>query len=226
MFDKKDQITDDIADDVRPYLDALTTRTAWNSKARSSLESLKKILREKNYKLFVGHPGRYHLTGIGSSCLYDVPPNRRGFLSDFRGKRIRVVCVSSGRYDRELMAGVVGVTPPHLIRKRETPIYIFPKIDDHEVVYRGRRYMLIKAAGAAAIELHLASFEEIDLKACDFVLIDGEGCSPIAILKYADDKSLVGILIGGWYWESFEKISDAIRVMAKKAARFRAAVVK
>ena len=40
MFDRKDQIIDDIVDDVRPYLDALAARTGWNSEARSGLKAL------------------------------------------------------------------------------------------------------------------------------------------------------------------------------------------
>jgi len=226
MFDKKDQMIDDVVDDVRPYLDALSARTGWNSEARSGLEALKKILKEKNYKLFVGHPGRYHLTGIGNSCLYDVPSDRKGFLTEFRGKRIRIVCVSSGRYDRELMAGVVGITPAHLVTKRDKPRYVFPSVGDHAIAYLGRRYMLIKSAGTSAIELHQGSFEFVDLTVCDFILIDGKASCPIATLKYENDHDLVGTLIGWGYGKKFSCIADAIRGMVKEADRFHTAVFR
>lgn len=226
MFDRKDQIIDDIVDDVRPYLDALAARTGWNSEARSGLKALMKILEKKNYKLFVGHPGRYHLTGIGNSCLYDVPSDRKGFLTEFRGKRIRMVCVSSGRYERELMAGVVGITPAHLVTKRDKPRYVFPSVGDHEIAYLGRRYMLIKSAGTSAIELQQGSLEFIDLTACDFILIDGKASCPIATLKYKNDIELVGTLIGWRHGKKFPSITDAIRGMVKEADRFRIAIFR
>jgi hypothetical protein len=89
------------------------------------------------------------------------------------------------------MAGVVSVTPPHLVRSREKPIYVFPEIGDHEIAYLGRRNMLIKSTGTTAIELHQGSFEVVDLSACDYVLLDGNECCPIATLKYESDEDLV-----------------------------------
>jgi len=70
------------------------------------LKQLIHMLGRKRYITFVGHPARYRLTLIGQSCLMDVPANKRGHLSAFRGKRIRLVCVGSGRFERQLMAGV------------------------------------------------------------------------------------------------------------------------
>jgi hypothetical protein len=226
MFDKAEQIFDEVVDDVRPYLDTLATRKDWNDGTKFALAELKKILKKKRYKAFVGHPSRYHLTRIGDSCLYDVPADRRGALSPFRGKRVRLVCVSSGRFDRVLMAGVVSVTPPHLVRSREKPIYVFPDVGDHEIAYLGRRYMLIRSAGETEIQLHQGSFEVVDLEACDYILLDGAKCCPIAIFKCPTDGVLIGTLIGWKFSNEFASIADAVRGMAKLNERFRTVVLR
>ena len=119
MFDLSDKIKDNFKDDISPYLKLLNNRKKWNSEAKIHLINLEKILNKKKYKSFIGNPYRYHLTKIGDSCLYDVPIYRKGALTEFRGKRIRVVCMSSGRYDRWLMAGVVGATPKNKIKIKE-----------------------------------------------------------------------------------------------------------
>lgn len=219
MFDKAEQMLDEVVDDVRPYLDTLANRKGWNDATKFALSELKKILKKKRYNTFVGHPSRYHLTRIGDSCLYDVPADRRGALSPFRGKRVRIVCVSSGRFDRVLMAGVVGVTPLHLVRSREKPIYLFPEIGDHEIAYLGRRYMLIKSNGTTEIQLHQGSFEVVDLSACDYVLLDGVGCCPVAALKCRADGVLVGTLVGWKSGKEFGSVADAIRGMKRDSGR-------
>ena len=221
MFNLTDKIADEIVDDVRPFLDALADRKGWNDATKFALSELKKILKKKRYTSFVGHPSRYHLTRIGDSCLYDIPADRKGVLTGFRGKRVRLVCVSSGRFDRVLMAGVVSVTPPHLVRSREKPIYVFPEIGDHEIAYLGKRYMLIKSTGRSAIDLHQGSFEVVDLSACDYVLLDGVGCCPVATLKCRADGVLVGTLIGWKSGKEFASIADAVRGMKKDSERLR-----
>ena len=100
------QLPDPLTDSAGILIKALQERTTWSAEQKGLLEQLIDMLGRKHYITFVGHPARYHLTQIGQSCLMDVPTNKRGHLSVFRGKRIRLVCVSPGRYDRQLMAGV------------------------------------------------------------------------------------------------------------------------
>jgi len=100
------QLPDPLTDNAGILIKALQDRTTWSAEQKGLLEQLIEMLGRKRYITFVGHPARYHLTQIGQSCLMDVPTNKRGHLSAFRGKRIRLVCVSSGRFDRQLMAGV------------------------------------------------------------------------------------------------------------------------
>ena len=100
------QLPDPLTDNAGILIKALLNRKTWGDEQKGLLEQLIHMLGRKRYITFVGHPARYQLTQIGQSCLMDVPANKRGHLSAFRGKRIRLVCVSSGRFDRRLMAGI------------------------------------------------------------------------------------------------------------------------
>lgn len=106
MIDSQLQIPDPLTDNAGILIKALQDRKTWGAEQKGLLEQLIHMLGRKRYITFVGNPGRYHLTLIGQSCLMDVPANKRGHLGAFRGQRIRLVCVSSGRFDRQLMAGV------------------------------------------------------------------------------------------------------------------------
>ena len=104
---------DEFVDDVLALLKLLTARKGWNNEARLNQKKLWALLESKGYIDFTGSYNDYIASAIGDSYLYDVPMYKRGYLSKFRGKRIRVVCVASGphRY-RAYMAGLVGDTPP------------------------------------------------------------------------------------------------------------------
>jgi hypothetical protein len=221
MFEITEKINDNIKDEAQPYLLRLNKRTSWNDESKDHLQELKIFLKNKNYITFVGHPKRYHLTRIGDSCLYDVPTFRKGALTEFRGKRIRVVCVSSGRYDRLLMAGAVGSTPKNKIKIKEKVSYEFPEIGVHKIAYLGRRYMVIESKGKFSIELYQRSFDSIDLNSCDLILLDGKNCCHIATFNYEPDDKLIGKLVGWSFPETFSNLRKAVQEMAKQNERFR-----
>lgn len=106
MINPELQLPDPLTDNAGILIKALQDRNTWGAEQKGLLDQLIQMLERKRFITFVGQPARYHLTQIGQSCLMDVPANKRGHLSAFRGKRIRLVCVSSGRFDRTLMAGV------------------------------------------------------------------------------------------------------------------------
>lgn len=107
MFTLDDKMNDTIKDDISSLIKAMSDIPSWVKEKHKLHQDLISLLKKKKYMRFVGHTRSYHLMRIGDSCLYQVPLNRRGKLSVFRGKLIRVICISSGRYDRTLMAGVV-----------------------------------------------------------------------------------------------------------------------
>ena len=50
-------------------------------------------------------PRAYLVHQVGQSFIYDVPLNKRGNLSVFRGKRIRIICLGSGAFTRWIRVG-------------------------------------------------------------------------------------------------------------------------
>ena len=106
MINPQLQLPDPLTDNTGILIKALQGRTTWSEEQKGVLEQLIDMLGRKRYITFVGHPARYHLTQIGQSCLMDVPANKRVHLRTFRGQRVRMVFVSSGYRDRQLMAGV------------------------------------------------------------------------------------------------------------------------
>jgi len=83
-------------------LGAIRTNT---SEKRALLNRLKIVLKESGYQEFVGKANRYGFGPIGASYLYQVPDKKRGHLQPFRCKLVRLVCVGSGRFDRDIMVG-------------------------------------------------------------------------------------------------------------------------
>lgn len=98
---------DEFLDDIGSITRHLLKRKNWNKRSELLKENLIKKLKEKGYYYFIGDPYRYFLGTIGSSVILTVPEQQRGHLKKFRGKRIRLVCVESGRYKRGYMAGLI-----------------------------------------------------------------------------------------------------------------------
>lgn len=219
MFDRSKKMIDDIEDDIKTLLKSINDRTVWTQRCKDELEDLKKSLAKRKYKPFLGHPNRYHLSTIGESCLYDVPLDRRGELKSFRGKRVRIVCVSSGRYTRLLMAGVVGDTPKQLQVKRTAPQYFFPEHEASDVAYKSPRYRVIRKNASSPICIATKRGEPINLEGVDYVLFDGALGQPIATLRDVAGGLIRGRLIGYRDDEpTFESIQSATRSMIKESA--------
>ncbi len=107
MIDPQHHVPDPLTDNAGILIKALRDRKSWGPEQEGLLTQLVDMLGRKSYVSFSGRSSRYHLKRIGQSSLFDVPPNRRGRLSAFRGQRIRLVCVGADRMDLILMAGPV-----------------------------------------------------------------------------------------------------------------------
>jgi hypothetical protein len=218
MFERSQQLIDDIDDEINILLASLNNRTTWTQRCKGELENLKTVLQKKKYKSFLGHPNRYHLSSIGESCLYDVPIDRRGELKNFRGMRVRIVCVSSGRYTRLLMAGVTDETPKNLQVKRVAREYAFPDHSLHDVVYKSPRYLVIRNPALNPLPLQTKRGEPINLDGIDYVLFDGTLRQPIAVLRDANNKAICARLIGYSVDElTYESLHNAIRSLIKES---------
>jgi hypothetical protein len=220
MFERSQKIIDDLVDDVKPLLDSLNTRTTWNQRCKDEHKNLIKKLDQKKYITLSGHPNRYHLSRIGESCLYDVPLDRRGQLAELRGKRIRLVCVSSGRYERLFMAGVVSDTPEHLRTRRTKPEYKFPNLDKHELVYKSPRYRAIRINTADPFDFSTKRFSSEEFRHVDYVLFDGLLMVPIAVLRDGTCGNVVARLLGRYTKETtFSSLTSALKSLASESKK-------
>ncbi len=220
MFNSTQKLPDNVADEIKELLDSLNARTTWTQRCKFALEQLVRALEDKKYVYFEGSPYRYHLYTIGESCLYDVPIDRRGALAAFRGKRIRLVCVSSGRFSRTLMAGVVGETPANLLVKKPARQYKFPDINQHDIAYRSPRYMAARVNTANSIKIVTKDGSPLSLVDVDHVLFDGALQLPIGVLRQDKKGNLYGKLIGRVTKEHpFTSMYEAIRTLIKEGER-------
>lgn len=104
MFNPEDKIEDPCTDEAGQLMHAMHKIPTWTKAKRAIHISLIGLLETQKHIYFRGHLDKYHLGVIGSSCFYNVPDNRRGHLSIYRGKTIRLVCLGTGRHDRLYLA--------------------------------------------------------------------------------------------------------------------------
>jgi len=97
---------DPLVDEIGQQIKRLRSHERWTAEKHSEYQKLCELLQKNKYLKFIGSPARYYLSKIGDSYIYHCPWSKRGHLAKFKGKIIRIVVTSSGRFDRQLMAGV------------------------------------------------------------------------------------------------------------------------
>ena len=109
MIHQKEIKKDNFLDEVQPLLRKLQKKERFDRESRIIKTELLSLLKTKNYIKFSGNAERFIVSKIGDSYLYDVPLDKRGHLSVFRGHRVRVLCIASGtHFYREYMAGRIN----------------------------------------------------------------------------------------------------------------------
>ena len=106
-FSKMDGVPDTLADKVGELGRAIRSQPHFNSEAIRLWNELESRLVRLGYIRFTANVTNYDTWRTGEAKLFFVPEHRRGALSVFRGETIRLVCVGSGRFTRELRAGVI-----------------------------------------------------------------------------------------------------------------------
>jgi hypothetical protein len=104
MFDSQDKIEDLGNDAAGQLMKEMHKIPTWTKAKRALYNSLVELLESQKHIYFRGHVDKYHLSVIGDSCFYNVPDSRRGHLSIYRGKTIRIICLGTGQYDRLYLA--------------------------------------------------------------------------------------------------------------------------
>lgn len=193
-------LNDDFEDDVYSLLQELNSITSWNKQAHGLKQTLRLLLESKGYIcIATSNPTRYHVTSIGSSYLYDVPMDKHGHLASFRGLRVRIVCIGSGRHTwREIMVGKVCETPPEKIVIKRERTYTFPHyVSAFHCRYQSPRYRIIDIPPDSKMTFLSRKNEVIDLSGYSSLLIDGTVNAPIAAIRFNDDHT-VGLKIAGY----------------------------
>lgn len=112
-FSQDDGVPDTLNDTIGALGRAICSQPYFNAEAFRLKAELIKCLSAQRYTGFTANVTNYGTWGVGVSRLYFVPKDRRGALSGYREQTIRIICVGSGRYTRELMAGVIETTEDH-----------------------------------------------------------------------------------------------------------------
>ena len=88
-----DKIKDNLKDKISNITAKMMAKKTWDGECKELFELLEKELTIQKYKKFIGDYRYYHLTQKGHACLYDVPVDQKGYLAEYRGKRIRLICM-------------------------------------------------------------------------------------------------------------------------------------
>ena len=105
---------DPLTDEIGQQIKTLRSHERWTADKHSEYQKLFVLLQKNKYIKFIGSPARYNLYKIGDSYIYDCPSRKRGYLAKFQGKVIRIVVTGSGRFDRQLMAGIYDLKSAQL----------------------------------------------------------------------------------------------------------------
>ena len=106
----EDDFNDEIHDSIK-VLKALTIRNKTKINLKAKLISL---LKANGYIFFESNYTHHVTSRVFESYLYNVPVNKRGHLSPFRRKKVRIICTESGsHFRRGYMAGVIQESPPN-----------------------------------------------------------------------------------------------------------------
>lgn len=105
-------LPDNADDAVGLLVQQLNQISDWTADKHRLRKELDSLCAQQGYVGFEADPRDYAVHRVGQSFLYDVPKGKRGRLSKFSGKRVRIVCLWSGRFRRFIRVGVVKPNCP------------------------------------------------------------------------------------------------------------------
>lgn len=99
----------DTKDDLIGCLAAklLNTPGGWSPTKERMRQHLERLTCMHGYEGALLDYRDYQLTRVGQSFQYDVPQGKRGFLSQFAGSRVRLVCTYNGPFRKWVRVGPV-----------------------------------------------------------------------------------------------------------------------
>ena len=218
MINEHTILPDTINDEAQEYINILNAPGGWSEAKKIAQPQLLQLLEKDNYISFISNYKRYLVSTVGASYLYDVPLCKRGHLARFAGKRVRVICIKSGRHtDRTYMAGIVGVTPPELLIQKLIRKYSFPAYTENlPRIYESPRFRLVEISEKLSLLNEYRRGESVDMKGWDGLLLDGRLGEAVAVFKIGADESVVARHLG-WHPSiayNYESIRAAIEEIA------------
>jgi hypothetical protein len=85
----------------------LSTPGGWSKAKERMRQHLEHLTRNHGYVGAWLDYRDYQLTRVGQSFQYDVPQGKRGFLNQFAGSRVRLVCTYNGPFRKWVRVGCV-----------------------------------------------------------------------------------------------------------------------
>jgi hypothetical protein len=110
-FSQDDGIEDKLTDAIGEMAKKISTSRSRNLAYTELRNQFDKAIKINKYLIFTANVTNYGTWSVGYSRLFYVPESRRGALSIFKNKTIRLVCIGSGRFTRQLAASVVNLEP-------------------------------------------------------------------------------------------------------------------
>ena len=102
----------DETDDLIGFLAAkLRQQSGWSSDKERMRQHLEALTIAHGYQGKCLDYRDYQLTKVDRSFQYDVPIGKRGFLAQFAGRRVRLVCTYSGTFRQWVRVGVFANSP-------------------------------------------------------------------------------------------------------------------
>jgi hypothetical protein len=81
----------------------------WTKEKHEKRDALDALCEFHGYIGMWASEKAYAANRVGMSFQYDVPMGKQGKLAPFRGKRIRIVCLRSGRFEFWLRIGAFSI---------------------------------------------------------------------------------------------------------------------
>jgi len=94
---------DESTDEIGVALSAFRKIPTWTKEKKRLSDVFIELLKKNKYEELLLNSGGYKLRGIGSSGIYKVPRKKKGLLSEYEGKTLRLICIGTSRFYKIVM---------------------------------------------------------------------------------------------------------------------------
>ena len=99
MLELENIFVDNVEDGLGELLKKCHCSATWTKAKHQIRDDIYKLIQREKLTVGAGSRSDYHLYGgAGASLIYQVPLKKRGILSQYRGKVVRIFSYGSSRY--------------------------------------------------------------------------------------------------------------------------------